>query len=113
MNLTLTDRFSVEPFVTYGRRSSPAFDSAAAVVETQRTEGMYGVVVHQRLRSTTRSGFHAYLSYGLNGMHYKVTSPATRSQTVGMLFPSVGFGIRKSLGDHLAAAPTPTSSQTS
>ena len=119
-NVRLSDRFSIEPFVTYGHRSIPATAYASYAIggDTQRTEGMYGVVVHQRLRSTTRSSFHAYLSYGLNGIYYKESSPErqfvygprtvytqpawSRSQTDPMLLPSVGFGVRKSLGDHLA-----------
>ena len=119
-NVRLTDRFSIEPYVTYGRRTIAATEYASYAIggDTQRTEGMYGVVVHQRLRSTTRSGFHAYLSYGLNGTYFTESSPErqfvysarniytqpawSRSQTDPMLLPSVGFGVRKSIGDHLA-----------
>jgi hypothetical protein len=119
-NVTLSDRFSIEPYVTYGRRSIPvsAYGSNVIGGDTQRTEGLYGVVVHQRLRSTTRSGFHAYLSYGLSGAYFNETIPQhqfvngravyytqparTRSDNGPMLLPSVGFGVRKSLGNHLA-----------
>jgi len=119
-NVRLSDRFSIEPFVTYGRRSIPATAWAPYAVgaDSQRTEGMYGVVVHQRLRSLSRSGFSSYLSYGLNGTYFKLSTPErqfvygprniytqpayTLDQTDPMILPSVGFGIRKSLGDHLA-----------
>lgn len=119
-NVRVSERFSIEPFVTYGRRSIPANAWAPYAVgaDTQRTEGMYGVVVHQRLRSLSRPGFHAHLSYGLNGTYFKESAPErqfvygprnistqpawTRNQTDPMLLPSVGFGIRKSLGDHFA-----------
>ena len=119
-SVALTDRFALESFVTYGRRSISvsAYGSNVIGGDTQRTEGLYGVVVHQRLRSTTRSGFHAYLSYGLNGAYFNETIPEhqfvngrtvyytqparTRSDNQPMLFPSVGFGVRKSLGNHLA-----------
>lgn len=119
-NVRLNDRFSIEPYVTYGRRSISVSEYGSNVIggDTQRTEGLYGVVLHQRLRSTTRSGFHAYLSYGLSGAYFKEaipehrfvsgrtvyhTAPAwTRSQNDAMLYPSVGFGVRKALGDHLA-----------
>ena len=119
-NVMLSDRFSIEPYVTYGHRSISVSQYGSNVTggDTQRTEGLYGVVLHQRLRSTTRSGFHAYLSYGLNGAYFKETIPEhqfvrgrtvyytqpalTRSDNEPMLFPSVGFGVRKSLGTHLA-----------
>jgi hypothetical protein len=119
-NVRLSDRFSIEPFVTYGRRSIPATAWAPYAVgaDSQRTEGMYGVVVHQRLRSLSRSGFSAYLSYGLNGTYFKLSTPErqfvygprniytqpayTIDQTDPMILPSVGFGVRKSLGNHLA-----------
>jgi hypothetical protein len=119
-NVTLSDRFSVEPYVTYGRRSISVSEYGPNVAggDTRRTEGLYGVVLHQRLRRTTRSGFHAYLSYGLNGAYFNETIPEhqfvngrtvyhtqparTRSDNEPMLFPSVGFGVRKSLGNHLA-----------
>src|SRR5712692_32789 len=58
------------------------------------------------------------ISYGLNGAYFNETIPEhrfvngrtvdytqparTRSDNEPMLFPSVGFGVRKSLGNHLA-----------
>ena len=79
---------------------------------------MYGIVVHQRLRSWSGPGFSSYLSYGLNGTYFKLSNPerqfvygprnvytqpaSTIDQTDPMILPSVGFGIRKSLGSHLA-----------
>jgi hypothetical protein len=118
-SVAMTDRFSIEPFVTYGRRSIPISQYASNAIggDTVRTEGYYGVTIHQRLRSTTHSGFHAYLSYGLTGTYYKndtpqrqffygrtvATQPASSQRsTQGMVFPSVGVGVRKTLGSHLA-----------
>lgn len=119
-NVRLSDRFSIEPYITYGRRTIAVREYSQFAIggDTQRTEGLYGVVLHQRLSNLTHSGFHAYLSYGLSGAYYKeavperlyvygprtvTTTPAyTRTQTDPMIYPSVGFGVRKSLGDHIA-----------
>jgi hypothetical protein len=119
-NVRLTGRFSIEPYVSYGRRSIAVSQYGSNVIggDTQRTDGLYGIVLQQRLRRTTRSRFHADLSYGLNGTYFNETIPEhqfingrtvyhtqpaqTRSDNEPMLFPSVGFGVRKSLGNHLA-----------
>ena len=121
-NVRLTDRFSIEPFITYGQRTIPVseyrYQPLMVGGDTHRTEGLYGVVVHQRLGGLSHSGFQAYLSYGMNGAYYKESVPERQyiygprtvttvqahaySQTDPMIFPSVGFGIRKSFGEHLA-----------
>jgi hypothetical protein len=121
-NVRLGNRFSVEPFITYGHRTIPVseyrYQPLMVGGDTHRTEGLYGVVLHQRLGGQTHSGFQAYLTYGMNGTYYKEAAPErqyiygprtvttvpaqTSSQTDAMIFPSVGFGIREPLGDHLA-----------
>jgi len=116
----LSDRFGVEPFVTYGRRGiAPARDAITTVVggDTDRTEGLYGVVVSQRLRGLTRPGFNVFLTYGIAGLYAHDRIPARQyitgrsvyntpaidySENDGFVFPVAGIGIRKSLGDHLA-----------
>src|SRR5258705_1478263 len=79
-NVTLSARFSIEPYVTYGRRSISVTQYGSNVIggDTQRTEGLYGVVLHHRLRRTKPSGFYADLSYGLHGAYFNETKPEHR-----------------------------------
>jgi len=118
-SIPLSDRFGLEPFVTYGRRSIAPPAAAGTVVggDTQRTEGLYGVVVTQRLRGLTRPGFHVFLSYGVAGMYGHDRTPPRQyisgrsvynapgfdySEKNGLPFPVAGIGVHKSLGEHLA-----------
>jgi len=118
-SITLTDRFALESFVTYGRRSIPIPEYVHDVTggDTVRVEGLYGVVVRQRLRSTTRPGFHVFISYGIGGGYARDTTPPRQyfngrsvvalpgfsyTQNNGLLFPLAGVGVYKSLGEHLA-----------
>ena len=118
-SVSLSDRFALETFVTYGRRSIPVHESEWTVTggDTQRVEGLYGIVVRQRLRAITRPGFHMFVSYGLGGVYAHETTPARQykngrfvfdvpgfsyTEHDGFLFPMVGVGVHKSVGEHLA-----------
>jgi hypothetical protein len=56
VTLPMTPRFSFDGSVDVGRRSSDQFS---------RTDALYLFQVKQRLQSTTRGSFHAFLSYGV------------------------------------------------
>jgi len=118
-SVALSDRFAVESFVTYGRRSIPIPEYVHDVTggDTLRVESLYGVMVRQRLRSTTRPGFHVFVSYGVAGAYAHDTTPPRQhfngrnvvtlpgfsyEHNDGLLFPIAGVGVHKSLGDHLA-----------
>ena len=118
--IRLSDRFGVEPFVTYGRRAiAPTPDATSTITggDTDRTEGLYGVVVSQRLRGLTRPGFHVFLTYGVAGLYAHDRIPARQytngrgvynlpatdySENDAFMFPLAGIGFRKTLGDRLA-----------
>ena len=118
-SVALTDRFALESFVTYGRRSIPVPEYQGTIIggDTQRIEGLYGVVIRQRLRATTRPGFHMFVSYGIGGLYGHETTPPrqyisgrsvynapgfSHTQHDAFLFPMAGVGVHKSIGDHLA-----------
>jgi len=118
-SIALTDRFALESFVTYGRRSIPipAYVHDLTGGDTVRVETLYGVVVRQRLRATTRPGFHVFISYGVAGTYAHDTTPPRQyfngrsvvtlpgyddAHNDGLLFPIAGVGVHKALGHHLA-----------
>jgi hypothetical protein len=84
----LSDRFSLEPFVTVGsyrdRRSGP--------------EGFYGAQVRQGLGRFRGKDVYPFVSYGASGYYSKSTSSAP-------IFGHLGFGLRQRLSEHLAFRP--------
>jgi hypothetical protein len=118
VSVALNDRFALEPFVTYGRRAIPYNDPRVSGGPTQRTEGLWGVVVSQRLRATTREHFHAFITYGASGYYghdavptrnYLInrnqtfTMPArTENEVLPPVFGVIGGGVQRSIAEHLA-----------
>jgi hypothetical protein len=119
VGFAFNDRFAIESFVTYGHRSVPVAGYAPFVSggDTQITEGLYGVVVRQRVVGASGSRFHAFVSYGLGGVYSRESAPArqyqygrtvvalpayTNSQTQGMWFPVGGFAVQQEIASHLA-----------
>jgi hypothetical protein len=119
VTVPLTPRFGLEIFATYGQRSWPMQTYGATVTGggTDRTESLIGVVIKQRLRSSSSRGFHAFVTYGLAGYYAKNVSAAsqasyangntytypqsTRTQHEDG-FPILGFGVEKQMGPHVA-----------
>jgi hypothetical protein len=118
--LPFSQRFALEVSTTLGRRALYPSRYGGAIVEggdVHRTEGLFAIVVRQRL-SSTRPGLHAFATYGLAGFFGTTSSGAIRetypngrvysypastySRTVGPGFPIVGGGFQKELTPHLA-----------
>lgn len=112
------DRFAVESFLTYGRRSFPASEYGPSVSggDTQVAEGVYGILMRQRVMRG-RSGLGVFVSYGLGGMYSRYAVPArqyfsgrtpitypayTSNETQGMWFPIGGMSVQQRITDHLA-----------
>jgi len=112
VSLAASDRIAIEAFFSYGRRTLT--DTYAGVGGGRRQEGFFGFDIKQRLRATTRPGFHAFLTYGIEGFHVKTDWPARRSsngfvqlsESDGYVsapgFPFVGGGVQKVLAHRLA-----------
>jgi hypothetical protein len=117
--VAFNDRFAIESFLTYGRRSVSVAEYGPLVAggDTQITEGLYGVVVRQRVLGKPASSFHAFVNYGLGGMYSRQSVPArlyfngrtafalpayTDNETQGMWFPIGGFGVQQAIASHLA-----------
>jgi hypothetical protein len=119
IGFAFNDRFAIESFLTYGRRSVSVAEYAPLVAggDTHITEGLYGVVVRQRVLGSPASGFHAFVSYGLGGMYSRQSVPArqyingrtvmtlpayTDNETQGLWSPIGGFGVQQAIASHLA-----------
>ena len=77
LGFAFNDRFAVESFLTYGRRSIPASEYSPLISggDTQVTEGLYGVVLRQRVVGSG-SGLGVFVNYGLGGMYSRQSVPA-------------------------------------
>src|SRR5215471_1059660 len=119
IGVALNDRFAVEAFLTYGRRSISAAEYSPLIAggDTQITEGLYGFVIRQRVIGRPESGFHAFVSYGLSGIYSRQSVPERQylvgrtvvalpayayNDTQGMWYPLGGFGVQQAIASHLA-----------
>ena len=85
----LSDRFSLEPFVTVGsyrerRAAGP--------------EGFYGAQIRQRIERLTGKDVYLFASYGAAAYY-------SRSGSSAPIFGHFGFGLRQRLSAHLAFRP--------
>jgi hypothetical protein len=119
VSVGLGSRFAIEPFVTYGHRTIAASEYGPVIAggDTERAEGVFGVVIHQKVAATMRPDFHVFLTYGLSGMYSREHAPARQLQygrtvvntpafsndeTSGLWYPVAGVGVQKNLGSGLA-----------
>lgn len=118
LTFPFNDRFAIESYVTYGRRTIPvtAYGPLVSGGDTDVTEGLYGVVVRQRVFHAT-NGFDLFVNYGLGGSYNRqsvperqylsgrtvVTLPAsTSNQTEPLWLPVGGVAVQKQVAPHLA-----------
>jgi hypothetical protein len=118
-DLPVSERFALEPFITFGRRSLPlnAYGATVRGGDTERVEAVYGMVVRQVLRSTQRPGFEAFVTYGVSGFYSRDSAPPrqfvdgrtvveqpawSHSRNASLPFPTVGVGVQKTLGARAA-----------
>ena len=85
----LSDRFSLEPFVTVGSH----LDRPSA-----GPEGFYGAQIRQRIGRVTGTDVHLFASYGAAAYYSKSGSAAP-------IFGHIGFGLRQRLSKHFAFRP--------
>jgi hypothetical protein len=119
IQMRVSQRFAIEPFVSVGRRSIATESLAATVTggNTTRTEGLYGAIVQQRLLRLSSPTLVTFITYGLAGTFERESSPAlhysgpgltvdvpasTSSRLDGPVLIAYGGGIEKSLRTHLA-----------
>jgi hypothetical protein len=89
VTVPLSEKFSLEPFVTIGsdlNRSSVG------------PEGFYGAQVRQRIARLSRKGVDLFASYGAAAYY-------SRSLSSAPIIGHVGFGLRQRLSAHLAFRP--------
>jgi hypothetical protein len=89
VTVPLSDRFSIEPFVTVGsyldRRSAGP-------------EGFYGAQIRQRIARFTRKDVDLFASYGAAAYYSRYSSSPP-------IIGHFGFGMRQRLSAHLAFRP--------
>ena len=89
LTVPLSDRFSLEPFVTVGSHRGH---------RSVTTEGFYGAQVRQRITGLTRKDVYAFASYG-------AASYYSRSGSSAPIIGHVGFGMRQRLSGQIAFRP--------
>lgn len=109
VTVPVSPRFSAETVVTVGHHGTWF---------VERIEGLYVFQLKQRLRRTTRGGFHAFLTYGAAGYWAHVSLPETEIPQPGggiairprttyreidePLAAIVGAGVQHAFSRHLA-----------
>jgi hypothetical protein len=109
LTIPVTPRFSFDGSVDVSRRTGEQFS---------RTDTFYLLQVKQRLRSTTRGSFHAFLTYGVAGYYQRfhqkevhatlpngqptVTPDFIRTEHEGPAITLIGGGVQFGLAKRLA-----------
>jgi hypothetical protein len=109
VTIPVTPRFSFDTSVDVSRRASEQFS---------RTDVFYLLQVKQRLQSTTRGSFHAFLTYGIGGYYQRfhqkevhatlpngqptVTPDFIRTEWEGPAMTLIGGGVQYGLAKRLA-----------
>lgn len=120
----LGGRFSLVPFATYANRRFPLElrDGTPVGVHIRRSEGLFGVLVEQRLRKGSSPRRDVFVNYGIAGHFYRENIPAhdvvfasgqissrrastTRSSSFPV-FAVLGLGVHKPIGSHLSLRAT-------
>lgn len=88
-SLSLSDRFTLEPFASVGSRK----DRGSA-----GPEGFYGVQVRQRIAALTREDLYAFATYGVSSYYSRYGS---QPPVIGHF----GFGMHQRVSGRLAFRP--------